>query len=144
MRAAIRFFVALTLALSAAGASAPFNISTADPASITISSWIKAHYPKQASAKQYSTIPATKRWAFIVGINAYASPTGDLVGSRYDATELRTVLLNMGWRSDHIMLMTDSAATASHIIAGIRWQAQHLVRIGHTQTPLIDLVRNTS
>ncbi len=121
MRAAIRLVVALTLALGAAGVSAPFDISTADPAAITLSSWIKTTYPKQAAAREYSTIPATKRWALLIGINDYASPTGDLVGSKPDAVELRTVMLNLGWRSDHIILLTDRAATASHIIQALRW-----------------------
>ena len=54
----------------------------------------------------------------------HAEPVADWSGKVEEPAlqaELRTVLLNMGWRSDHIMLMTDSAATASHIIAGIRW-----------------------
>jgi Caspase domain len=121
MRATVRFVLALTLAFGAASASVPLDISSSDRTAITLSSWIKSTYPAQAAAREYSTNQSTKRWALLIGINDYASPTGDLVGSKPDAVELRTVLLNMGWRSDHILLLTDRRATASHIIAAIRW-----------------------
>jgi caspase domain-containing protein len=111
----------MVLALGAMGSSAaPLHIESARPVSITLSTWLKKTYPYQAAAKE-TTDPKTKRWAFIIGINDYASPTGDLVGSHYDATELRAALLNLGWRWDHIVLLLDRAATAQHIIDGLRW-----------------------
>ena len=121
MRATVRFVLAFTLACGAASVSRPLDITSADRSAITLSSWIKSTYPAQAAAREYSTNQATKRWALLIGINDYASPTGDLVGSRPDATLLRTVLLNMGWRSDHILLLTDRRATAAHIVEAIRW-----------------------
>ena len=113
--------VSLTLALAGTSAHVPFDIVTARPVSITLSSWLKAAYPTQAAARERSTDPRTKRWALLIGINDYASPTVDNVGSRQDAVELRTVLTNLGWRSDHIILLTDRAATARHIIDALRW-----------------------
>jgi len=123
MRTALRLWVTLTIALAVAGTTshAPFDASTADPVAITLSSWIKATFPNQAKAREYSTVPASKRWALLIGLNEYASPTIDLTGSRQDAEELRTVLLRLGWRSDHIMLIRDRHGTAQHIIDGIRW-----------------------
>lgn len=122
-RGVFRLATALLLAFAAVSttAHAPLDITDADPAAIYISSWVKSTYPAQAAAREYSTVPATQRWALLIGINNYASPTGDLVGSRYDAAELRTVLLGLGWRSDHIILLTDLKATASHIIQALRW-----------------------
>lgn len=124
MRTGFRsLMVTLALALAAAGASspAPIDITRSERTAITLSSWIKATYPYQAKAREYSTVPATKRWALLIGINNYAYPTVDLTGSRQDAEELRTVLLRLGWRSDHIMLIRDGQGTAQHIIDAIRW-----------------------
>ena len=86
------------------------------------SSWIKSKYPKQASASQ-SSDPATKYWALLIGLNDYAGRTEDNVGSRQDAESMQTMLLKLGWRQDHIMLIRDRDGTASHIIDGIRWLA---------------------
>ena len=106
----------LTLASLAAYAQ-PAGASTT-----LISSWIKYKYPAQAKATQTNSIASTKRWALIIGINNYASPTVDNVGSRQDAESLDFYLLKKrGWRADHVILMRDSDATAQHIIDGIRW-----------------------
>jgi caspase domain-containing protein len=123
MRIAIRTVATLGLVLAMAGTTshAPLDISRSERASITLSSWIKATYPSQAKAREYSTVPATKRWALLIGLNNYASPTVDLTGSRQDAEELRNILLRFGWRSDHIMLIRDGLGTAQHIIDAIRW-----------------------
>jgi hypothetical protein len=123
MRSTFRLVVTLALAVAGASSHAPFSTSTAKPVSITLSSWIKAAFPLQAAARQYSTRPSSKRWALLIGLNDYAYPTVDLAGSRPDAEELRTVLLRLGWRSDHIILIRDRAGTAAHIIDGIRWLA---------------------
>ena len=123
MRVSVRAVaaVSLTLALAGSGAHAPFDIVFARPVSITLSSWLKASYPAQAAARERSTDPRTKRWALLIGINDYASPTVDNVGSRQDAVELRTVLTNLSWRSDHIILLTDRAATRQHILDALHW-----------------------
>jgi hypothetical protein len=123
MRSLIRLTVALALlfALSGTYSHAPFSTESARPAAITISSWIKSTFPSQAAAREYSSDPRSKRWALLIGINDYAGGTQDLMGSRQDAEELRTVLLRLGWRSDHIMLIRDRHATAAHIIQAIRW-----------------------
>lgn len=104
------------------GAGLPVYTASATVAS-SYSSWIKSKYPKQAAATQSNSVPATKYWALLIGINDYAGNTADNVGSRQDAQTLQTVLLRWGWRQDHIMLITDRDGTASHIIEGIRWLA---------------------
>ncbi|MGZ6555374.1 MAG: caspase family protein [Actinomycetota bacterium] len=78
-----------------------------------------------AAATQTTTDHAMQHWALLIGLNDYAGGTRDNVGSRQDAQGLRSALLKLGWRSDHIMLIADRAGTAAHIIAGIRWLASN-------------------
>jgi hypothetical protein len=115
-----RIMFAAVIVLTALVA-APIVVAPAD-ASITLSSWIRYKYPKQVAATQ-SSAAATKRWALLIGINTYAYPTVANIGSRQDAETLYSLLIHLGWRSDHIILMRDRDATAAHIIDGIRWLA---------------------
>src|SRR5205823_13132232 len=91
--------------------------------SLSLSTWIRTTFPLQSAATQNNNIPATKRWALLIGLNDYAGSTVSNIGSRQDATELYAVLLKLGWRKDHIMLIVDLNGTASHIIDAIRWLA---------------------
>src|ERR1043166_6992487 len=101
-----------------------FLATYAQPAEATISSWIRSTYPAQAAATQNNSIASTKKWALLIGINNYAYPTVDNVGSRQDAESMYFYLVKKrGWRTDHIILMRDGYATASHIIDAIRWLA---------------------
>jgi hypothetical protein len=84
---------------------------------------IRAMYPAQAQAVNDPQNPAGNYWALLIGINHYSSPTEDNVGSRPDAEALGNYLLSLGWRSDHVLLLTDTSATASRIIQAIRWLA---------------------
>jgi len=79
-------------------------------------------FPTQAEAKQ-GKHPASKRWALLIGINEYRSPTGNNVGSRQDAVKLKKVLVKKGWRKSHIMVLTDGKATAERITKGLKWLA---------------------
>jgi hypothetical protein len=56
----------------------------------------------------------------LIGLNDYAGRTARNVGSRQDAEELRNILLKLGWRKDHIMLIVDLNGNASHVIDAIR------------------------
>src|SRR5438132_2129192 len=87
------------------------------------SSWINKYYPKQARATQTSSDPASSYWALLIGINDYAGSTPSNVGSRQDAESLGQYLVKLGWRGDHIFLLRDLNATASHIIDAMRWLA---------------------
>lgn len=91
--------------------------------STSSSSWIKSTFPKQAAATQSSADPTTTRWALLIGINDYQGSTESNVGSKQDAQALYNYLRKLGWRSDHMILITDLNATASHIIDSIRWLA---------------------
>ncbi|MDP8930205.1 MAG: caspase family protein [Actinomycetota bacterium] len=80
-------------------------------------------FAAQTNATQDANDPATTRWAVLIGINDYHSPTRDNVGSRQDAEDLHRHLLALGWRSDHIVLLTDLAATRTAIEQAIAWLA---------------------
>ena len=109
--------IAIMLPLALAATS--FN---AGPARASLSSWILSAYPTQARATQ-GTALSTRKWALLIGINDYVAPTADNIGARQDAQSIETTLVHLGWRTDHIILLTDLNATAQHIIDGIRWLA---------------------
>ncbi len=81
------------------------------------------------SPKPTPTTPAARtaapqdRWALIVGITDYRSPVHDTVAGASDARLVRDVLLRNGWRSDHIRVLTDGAATARALTDGLDWLA---------------------
>ena len=113
----------ISIALGASVAFTAIGIY-AQPASatVTLSAWLKYKYPAQAKATQNNSIAVTKRWALLIGINDYASPTVDNVGSRQDAESLYYLLTKrLGWRTDHIILLRDRDATAQHILDTIHW-----------------------
>lgn len=80
-------------------------------------------HPAQAMAVQDPADPATTRWALLIGINEHLGRVSDNIGSRQDAEDLRQHLLRLGWRDDHILLLTDRAATGAGIVEGLRWLA---------------------
>jgi len=98
-------------------------------ASITLSAWIKSKFPIQVAATQSSSRPATMRWALLIGLNDYASPTADNIGARQDAESMWYTLTKLGWRSDHIIVIKDRDGSAAHIIDGIRWLASKTTSI---------------
>jgi hypothetical protein len=77
-----------------------------------------------AQAVQDPANPATTRWALLVGINEHRGGVSDNIGSRQDAEAMREHLLANGWLDDHIMLLTDRAATGAAIRDGLRWLAE--------------------
>ncbi|MFN2555757.1 MAG: caspase domain-containing protein [Nitriliruptorales bacterium] len=80
-------------------------------------------FAAQASAVQDPNDPATSLWAVLIGVNQHHGPTRTNVGSRQDAEDLHRYLLSLGWRSDHIVLLTDLAATRPAIEQAIAWLA---------------------
>ena len=81
-------------------------------------------FPAQAMAVQDPADPATMHWALLIGINEHMGSVTDNIGSRQDAEDLRAHLLASGWRDDHILLLTDRAATRTNIVDGLRWLAE--------------------
>jgi hypothetical protein len=111
------------LSLSVSAGTSLHNHPGAQPTDSRSESWISQAYPAQSRATQAPGDPASFYWALLIGINDYASPTRDNVGSRQDAQSLSFFLTHHGWRSDHILLLTDRTATSSHVISTIRWLA---------------------
>jgi hypothetical protein len=112
------------LAVTPDGTGAGFQTYSAAATTATASSsWVNKYYPKQAQATQTSSNPASSYWALLIGINDYAGSTSSNVGSRQDAEALGQYLVKLGWRSDHIFLLRDLNATASHIVDAMRWLA---------------------
>jgi len=101
-------FVAATLANTVSNASSPR---------------FRDLFPSQQAARVDASDPATNYWALLIGINEYRGSTTDNVGSYQDARELRKYLLSRNWRSDHIVLLGNTQATASMILQSIRWLA---------------------
>src|SRR3989442_724174 len=64
----------------------------AQPVDSRSSSWVSQAYPAQARATQDSADPASFYWALLIGVNDYASPTRDNVGSKQDAQSLSSLL----------------------------------------------------
>lgn len=81
-------------------------------------------FPAQAAAVQDPHDPAGTRWAVLIGINDHQGPTRDNIGSRQDAELLRAHLLDLGWRDDHIVLLTDDLAVRDNLEEAISWLAR--------------------
>lgn len=77
-------------------------------------------FPVHAAARQTDD-PATHGWALLVGVNRYQGRTRDTFGSVADVVVLREVLLAHGWRDDHILVLSDEAATHDRIVRGFEW-----------------------
>lgn len=69
--------------------------------------------------------PPSMRWAVIIGISHYASPTEPTYGGDGDATAVRRSLLQAGWLPSHIRDLRDGRASAHAIIAAERWLVAH-------------------
>ncbi|HEX9889281.1 MAG TPA: caspase family protein [Nitriliruptorales bacterium] len=78
-------------------------------------------FPGHAAAQQDPRDPATTRWAVLVGINEHQGSVRDNVGSRQDAEELWQHLVELGWRQDQVLLLTDATATYENITEAIAW-----------------------
>lgn len=64
---------------------------------------------------------AGERYALIVGIDKFQGGTRPNHGAVNDAADVRQALLNAGWADDHIKVLTEGAATAAGIRAGLQW-----------------------
>jgi len=63
------------------------------------------------------------RYAFLVGMQEYRSPTKDTIASVADVVMIRNSLLAAGWSSDNIKVITDDQVTGDAIRAGMAWLA---------------------
>jgi uncharacterized caspase-like protein len=68
---------------------------------------------------------AGARWALVVGIDRFQGATRPNFGGANDAADVRQALIKNGWADDHIKVLTDGAATAGAIRAGLQWLVDH-------------------
>lgn len=64
---------------------------------------------------------AGERWALIIGVDRFQGATRTNYGGVNDAADVRQALIKNGWADDHIKVLTDGAATAGAIRAGLQW-----------------------
>lgn len=111
-------------------ASAPRSTTTAqqapprapqDPARARF----EQRFPAHAAADQDAAVPASSRWAVLIGVNEHQGRTRDNVASRQDAEDLAAHLVSLGWREDHVLVLTDLAATRENIVQALRWLARN-------------------
>lgn len=69
--------------------------------------------------------PPALRWAVLVGIQHYAGGTEPTVGGVGDVLAIRKALISSGWQSNHILTLTDGAATQAAIRNAFGWLAAH-------------------
>lgn len=64
-------------------------------------------------------------WALLIGINSYQYPTHPTYGGDGDVAAFRDALGRAGWQPNHILVLTDGAATGSAIRSSINWLVGH-------------------
>lgn len=102
-------------------ASAGVTAQSGTRATAASSSWFASRYPAHDNAIEDISRPDTTRWAVLIGVNEHTGSTRDNFGSAQDAEDLADHLLSLGWRDDHVLLLTDSTATQRHIVEGLEW-----------------------
>jgi hypothetical protein len=85
----------------------------------------KALKPDQSIVKKdlYYFTPLEKKWAVIIGISKYkfAMKKGlaDLIFADDDAKAFARVLINLGWKDDHVKLLLNEEATQRNIMIAL-------------------------
>lgn len=67
------------------------------------------------------------RYAFLVGVQDYRSPTHDTIASVADVVLIRDRLLAAGWLPANIKVVTDAQATGDNVRLGMDWLAARSV-----------------
>ena len=103
-----------------AGECADGTLSVPEGGTITVS-----FHKRVPPRPRLGGAPPSMRWAVLVGVQHYAGDTHPTVGALGDVAAIRKALLASGWLPNHILVLTDTRATASGILAGFRWLAEH-------------------
>ncbi|MEY2477496.1 MAG: hypothetical protein QOG87_2811 [Actinomycetota bacterium] len=64
---------------------------------------------------------AANSWAVVIGIQNYQGKTKDTYGGRGDAAAFMEALRRTGWNRDHVMYLTDGAATGAAMRNAMQW-----------------------
>ncbi len=68
---------------------------------------------------------AAERWALIIGVDRFQGGTRPNYGAVADGADFQQALLKAGFAADHIRVLSDGAATAGAIRAGLQWLVDH-------------------
>ena len=63
------------------------------------------------------------RYALLVGVQDYRSPTKDTIGSVADVRLIQQELLRAGWLPQNVRVLTDASATGAAVREGMAWLA---------------------
>jgi len=64
------------------------------------------------------------RYAFLVGVTDYPSPTVDTIGGVEDVELIRSSLLEAGWLASNVRVLTDAQVTGRAVREGLAWLAE--------------------
>jgi len=86
----------------------------------------KAAPPHPVAFSNLAAAGATPNvWAVVIGIQHYQGGTHATLGGDGDAAAFMQALQNAHWPADHILELTDGAATAGNIRQAMQWLVQH-------------------
>jgi hypothetical protein len=68
---------------------------------------------------------AAGQWAVVIGVTNYTSPTHDTFGGVGDANAFMEALRRSGWARDHVLLLTDGAASGDAMRNAMQWLVNH-------------------
>jgi hypothetical protein len=77
----------------------------------------------QADVAPTLVAPPEKRFALLVGVTDYRSPTHDTLAGARDVAFINSYLLANGWRSQNIKVLADGRATGAAVREGLSWLA---------------------
>jgi len=78
--------------------------------------------PQEDEVPERVAAPAD-RYAFLVGVTDYPSPTIDTIGGVKDVELIRGALIDAGWLPDHVRVLKDGQVTGSAVRQGLAWLA---------------------
>ncbi|CAN5822234.1 hypothetical protein BH23ACT12_BH23ACT12_02390 [soil metagenome] len=84
--------------------------------SVVLAALIAAALPVAAAPPQ-----GDNKWALIIGVDDHIGRTRDNIGAVGDSAAFRELVRRDGFRDDRVRVLTDGAATAAGIRAGMQW-----------------------
>ena len=70
------------------------------------------------------TAPPAQRFALLVGVTDYQSPTVDTIAGAQDAYEIQRMLVEAGWLPENVRVLTDGQVTGQALRSNLAWLAE--------------------
>jgi hypothetical protein len=80
---------------------------------------------RAAAATNSPSSNRSNSWAVLIGISHYQGNTEPTYGGDGDVAAFQSLLQQAGWAGSHILVLTDSAATAAGIRSAMSWLVSH-------------------